>query len=107
MLRSVAGSVIRDIIRGLMGAKRSPQQDRLRGVFRHMPPYIEYVLTGPQLFRFSDRKEGKYLLAPTHEEEITALVARSAKSYKNLPLRLYQICKIRTFTHGVFMFAYV
>jgi hypothetical protein len=46
-----------------------------------------------QLFRFNDRKEGKYLLAPTHEEEITALVARSAKSYRNLPLRLYQISK--------------
>ncbi|KAI3397466.1 hypothetical protein diail_10678 [Diaporthe ilicicola] len=46
---------------------------------------------GSELFRFSDRKEGKYLLSPTHEEEITSLVARSAKSYKNLPLRLYQI----------------
>lgn len=46
---------------------------------------------GSELFRFNDRKEGKYLLAPTHEEEITALVARSVKSYKNLPLRLYQI----------------
>lgn len=57
-----------------------------------MPPHAEYfVLIFFQLFRFSDRKEGKYLLSPTHEEEITALVARSAKSYKNLPLRLYQI----------------
>lgn len=58
----------------------------------------EYVLIGPQLFRFSDRKEGKYLLSPTHEEEITALVARSAKSYKNLPLRLYQISKASSLT---------
>ncbi|KAJ4295796.1 hypothetical protein N0V88_004498 [Collariella sp. IMI 366227] len=34
-----------------------------------------------------------YLLAPTHEEEITTLVARSVKSYKELPLRLYQITR--------------
>ncbi|KAJ0121729.1 hypothetical protein J7T55_008896 [Diaporthe amygdali] len=45
---------------------------------------------GSELFRFSDRKEGKYILSPTHEEEITSLVAHSVKSYKNLPLRLYQ-----------------
>lgn len=31
------------------------------------------------------------VLAPTHEEEITSLVASLANSYRNLPLRLYQI----------------
>lgn len=46
-----------------------------------------------QLFAFQDRKENKYLLAPTHEEEITSLVASSVQSYKDLPLRLYQTCK--------------
>ncbi|KAK4161945.1 proline--tRNA ligase [Cladorrhinum sp. PSN259] len=44
-----------------------------------------------ELFRFSDRKDVAYLLSPTHEEEITALVARTVKSYKELPLRLFQI----------------
>ncbi|KAK3695220.1 hypothetical protein B0T22DRAFT_526805 [Podospora appendiculata] len=44
-----------------------------------------------ELFRFSDRKGVPYLLSPTHEEEITSLVARTVKSYKELPLRLYQI----------------
>lgn len=34
-----------------------------------------------------------YLLSPTHEEEITTLVARTVKSYKELPLRLYQITR--------------
>jgi prolyl-tRNA synthetase len=34
-----------------------------------------------------------YLLAPTHEEEITSLVARTVKSHKELPLRLYQITR--------------
>ncbi|KAL2126541.1 hypothetical protein VTI74DRAFT_712 [Chaetomium olivicolor] len=46
-----------------------------------------------ELFRFSDRRDVAYLLAPTHEEEITTLVARSVKSYKELPLRLYQITR--------------
>lgn len=30
------------------------------------------------------------MLAPTHEEEITTLVAETVKSYKELPIRLYQ-----------------
>lgn len=47
-----------------------------------------------EVFRFQDRKETRYLLAPTHEEEITALVGGLTSSYKSLPLRLYQICKI-------------
>ncbi|KAI1660962.1 prolyl-tRNA synthetase [Daldinia decipiens] len=46
---------------------------------------------GPELFRFTDRKDVPYLLAPTHEEEITTLVSKTIKSYKDLPLRLYQI----------------
>ncbi|KAI1302501.1 class II aaRS and biotin synthetase [Xylaria venustula] len=46
---------------------------------------------GQELFRFTDRKDVPYILAPTHEEEITTLVANNVKSYKNLPLRLYQI----------------
>ncbi|KAK0730560.1 hypothetical protein B0H67DRAFT_562093 [Lasiosphaeris hirsuta] len=46
-----------------------------------------------ELFRFSDRKDVPYLLSPTHEEEITSLVARTVNSYKDLPLRLYQITR--------------
>ncbi|KAL2269905.1 hypothetical protein VTJ83DRAFT_2089 [Remersonia thermophila] len=46
-----------------------------------------------ELFRFTDRRDVSYLLAPTHEEEITTLVSRSVKSYKELPLRLYQITR--------------
>ncbi|KAL1883860.1 hypothetical protein VTK73DRAFT_7648 [Phialemonium thermophilum] len=44
-----------------------------------------------ELFRFVDRRGVPFLLSPTHEEEITTLVARSVKSYKQLPLRLFQI----------------
>ncbi|KAI9698980.1 MAG: hypothetical protein M1836_003169 [Candelina mexicana] len=46
-----------------------------------------------ELFRFQDRKHARYLLSPTHEEEITSLVAGTVKSYKELPLRLYQVTR--------------
>ncbi|KAI8393414.1 uncharacterized protein BYT42DRAFT_524445 [Radiomyces spectabilis] len=44
-----------------------------------------------EFFRLQDRKETDLLLAPTHEEEITRLVAGELKSFKQLPIRLYQI----------------
>lgn len=48
-------------------------------------------LYGPTLLRIKDRKGGEYHLAPTHEEIITDLVRREVKSYRQLPLNLYQI----------------
>ncbi|CAG5156955.1 uncharacterized protein ALTATR162_LOCUS4748 [Alternaria atra] len=44
-----------------------------------------------ELLRIKDRRESGFLLSPTHEEEITSLVASMVHSYKDLPLRLYQI----------------
>ncbi|SZE99365.1 unnamed protein product [Blumeria hordei] len=49
--------------------------------------------SGSELFRFEDRKSSKYLLSPTHEEEITSLVSSTVKSFKELPIRLYQITR--------------
>ncbi|QJW37100.1 proline--tRNA ligase [Cellulosimicrobium protaetiae] len=46
---------------------------------------------GPNIFRLKDRKEGDYLLAPTHEEMFTLLVKDLYSSYKDLPLTIYQI----------------
>ncbi|MGX3045757.1 proline--tRNA ligase [Helicobacter sp. T3_23-1056] len=46
---------------------------------------------GKELLRFSDRKNTPFLLAPTHEESITELAKTYIKSYKSLPLNLYQI----------------
>lgn len=43
-----------------------------------------------ELLRLKDRKGSGFLLSPTHEEEITSLVASMVHSYKELPLRLYQ-----------------
>lgn len=48
-------------------------------------------LYGPTLLRIKDRKGGEYHLAPTHEEIVTDLVRREVKSYRQLPLNLYQI----------------
>lgn len=46
---------------------------------------------GDEVFKLSDRKREAFLLAPTHEEVVTDLVAHSVRSYRALPLRLYQI----------------
>ena len=46
---------------------------------------------GDTLFRLKDRKNGDYLLGPTHEEMFTLLVKDLYSSYKDLPLSLYQI----------------
>jgi len=46
---------------------------------------------GPTLLRIEDRKGGEYHLAPTHEEIVTDLVRREVRSYRQLPLNLYQI----------------
>ncbi len=43
------------------------------------------------LIGFKDRKGTQYYLGPTHEEVITDLVRRNVKSYRDLPLNLYQI----------------
>ncbi|PTQ52635.1 MAG: Prolyl-tRNA synthetase [Brockia lithotrophica] len=46
---------------------------------------------GPLMFRAEDRHGRPFALGPTHEELITALVRDEVRSYKRLPLRLYQI----------------
>ena len=43
------------------------------------------------LIGFKDRKGTQYYLGPTHEEVITDLVRRNVRSYRELPLILYQI----------------
>jgi len=46
---------------------------------------------GAQLLRFKDRKQGEFVIGPTHEEVIVDLVRGDLKSYRQLPLNLYQI----------------
>ncbi len=46
---------------------------------------------GPELFRLKDRNDRDFCLGPTHEELITHLASLDIKSYKDLPVNLYQI----------------
>ena len=46
---------------------------------------------GPELLRLKDRHDREFCLGPTHEEVITDLVRNNVKSYKELPLNVYQI----------------
>jgi prolyl-tRNA synthetase len=46
---------------------------------------------GPELMRLKDRHDRDFALGATHEEVITSLVRDEVKSYKRLPLTLYQI----------------
>jgi prolyl-tRNA synthetase len=46
---------------------------------------------GAQLLRFKDRKGGDFVIGPTHEEVICALVRDDVRSWRQLPLNLYQI----------------
>ena len=46
---------------------------------------------GTELLRFKDRHDRECCLGPTHEEVITDLVRRDVRSYRDLPLNLYQI----------------
>src|SRR5512147_2881302 len=48
-------------------------------------------LFGDTLLRLKDRKGGDYHLGPTHEEIITDMARREVRSYRDLPLNLYQI----------------
>ncbi len=46
---------------------------------------------GKELLRLRDRNDRELCLAPTHEEVVTDLIRREVRSYKELPLNLYQI----------------
>jgi prolyl-tRNA synthetase len=76
------------------------EMDRSGGQEVHFPALIPrepYEATGrwteygDGIFRLRDRKDGDYLLGPTHEELFTLLVKDLYSSYKDLPLSLYQI----------------
>ncbi len=50
-----------------------------------------YSKFGKELLRFKDRKNNEFVLGPTHEEAMVDLVRNRVRSYKQLPLNLYQI----------------
>jgi prolyl-tRNA synthetase len=46
---------------------------------------------GPELLRLTDRKNNQFCLGPTHEEVVVDVVRKAVRSYRELPLCLYQI----------------
>src|SRR5665213_1898861 len=50
-----------------------------------------YEAYGPEMLRIKDRHERDMLYGPTHEEVVTDIFRSNVKSYRDLPLNLYQI----------------
>ncbi|KRM96413.1 prolyl-tRNA synthetase [Liquorilactobacillus aquaticus DSM 21051] len=50
-----------------------------------------YDTYGPTMFKLKDRHKRDFIMGPTHEETFTAIMRDAVKSYKKLPLTLYQI----------------
>lgn len=50
-----------------------------------------YETYGEDLYKLKNRDRSDFILGPTHEETFTSLIRDSVKSYKQLPLNLYQI----------------
>lgn len=50
-----------------------------------------YESYGANLYKLKDRRDRDFIMGPTHEETFTALMRDSIKSYKKLPLVLYQM----------------
>ncbi|HED12180.1 MAG TPA: proline--tRNA ligase [Gammaproteobacteria bacterium] len=46
---------------------------------------------GPELLRLKDRHQREFCFGPTHEEVVTTLIANQLRSYRELPLNVYQI----------------
>ena len=50
-----------------------------------------YESYGDNLFKLKDRRDRDFILGPTHEETFTEVLRDSIKSYKKLPLVVYQL----------------
>ena len=46
---------------------------------------------GEEMFRLKDRHNREFCLGPTHEEMVTSLIRGDVRSYRQLPLNVYQI----------------
>ncbi len=50
-----------------------------------------WEMYGPELLRIKDRHQRDFIIGPTHEEVITDVARREIRSYRQLPLHLYQV----------------
>lgn len=105
MIRKLAAGVYNYLPFGLRSIRKVEQiireeMDRAGAIELLMPMVIPAELWqesgrwehyGKELLRFADRKDASFCLGPTHEEVITDLVRNTVRSYRQLPLNLYQI----------------
>jgi prolyl-tRNA synthetase len=105
MIRKAAGGVytymplalrvlrkIENIVRQEMDAKGG--QELLMPIIQPAEMWQEtgrWDVYGDEMFRLKDRHNRDFCLGPTHEEMITTLVRSDVRSYRQLPLKLYQI----------------
>jgi prolyl-tRNA synthetase, family II len=83
---------IEKIVREEMDAKGG--QEILLPIMQPSEPWQEtgrWNVYGDEMFRLKDRHDREFCLGPTHEEIVTDLVRGEVRSYKQLPLLLYQI----------------
>jgi prolyl-tRNA synthetase len=105
MIRKAAAGIYSYLPFGLRAIRKVEQivreeMDRAGAIEVHMPMVVPAELWqesgrwqqyGKELLRLKDRKETDFCLGPTHEEVITVIVRREVRSYRQLPLNLYQI----------------
>jgi len=83
---------IEDIVRSEMDS--ADAQEFLASALLPSELWIEsgrWDAFGPEMFRLKDRNEREFCLGPTHEEVFTDIARNEIRSYKQLPLNLYQI----------------
>nr|WP_320115387.1 proline--tRNA ligase [uncultured Desulfuromonas sp.] len=105
MIRKVAAGIYTYLPLGLRSIRKVEQivreeMDRAGAMELLMPMVVPAGLWeesgrweqyGKELLRIKDRKETEFCLGPTHEEVITDVVRGTVRSYRQLPLNLYQI----------------
>ena len=83
---------IANIVRDEMG--RAGAQEVFLPAVQPSEIWVEsgrWAFYGPELLRFKDRKGAEFCLGPTHEEVVVDLVRRDVRSWRALPLNLFQI----------------
>ena len=105
MIRKIAAGIYNFLPTGLRVFRKVENiiRDEMNraGAIEVMMPFVtpadlwqksgRWDIYGKELLRLSDRADREFCLGPTHEEVVTDLVDREVKSYKNLPVTIYQI----------------
>src|SRR5512138_2679955 len=105
MVRKVAAGIYNYLPLGLRSVRKvenivREEMNRAGGIELLMPMVTPAELWqeskrweqyGKELLRLKDRKDNEFCLGPTHEEVVTDIVRREVRSYRQMPLNLYQI----------------